>query len=387
MNVRKSNHFDLLNIKHFSKLQPAKRKNTLMNYLLFIYIPIVISIVWSVVKNYKTGTKSDTLLIALCGAIVVINGIIKHFIFEGYKPDNELMLMQQFMECMIVPFTYLYFCMQVNRPLMNDTSFILFALALLLFMPNMAVVTDPSQTNAIATIGYKTFSIIGKHNHTYNICDIIISLQAVVTLIRIIPLFHKLGKYGLTPSKDVKCFTLWWVVTAAFAVFASINGEYDKTNEFINITCHLIFMVIITTGFWMIGRGLNLQPIVKNVSDDSVVNHSKDMASKLMVLIHTNHIHLQNKYIVDNAITDIGTNRDYFFKMLKKEFGCTFSELMNKERIKEAKRLIMTTDYSISTISQMCGFNNSSYMIKVFKQMEGVTPREWKERYDATIVN
>ena len=384
-----------------------------MNPLFLIHIPITLALIWATWRTYKRGSKNDATALAACGSIVIINSAIKHFVFEGYTPSDAVIIIQQILSSLIIPFAYLFFAMQANTKLVNSCSITLFSLIALLLFPNINIVTatDPtalpldaimkttvpatSQGGSISWLGSaallkemtacKTLNVITDTSILqYTIADLIIALQAVVTTIRVSPLYRKLKKYGMEISSDVKVFTAWWGLAAVFVVFSSAASDTNHTSDVINAICHIAFMVIMVAVFYLLGRGINFQPVLineKNIdTTDTFAERSKIMAQQIVNMINEKRIHLMPGFSVDSAIDELNTNRTYFYRMLKEEFGCTFSELMNRERIKEIKHMLITTDRSISNISDLCGFNNTSYMIKVFKQLEGCTPAEWKRK-------
>lgn len=360
-----------------------------MNALLLIHIPCIIALAWATWRTHKRGSDQDSFIIAVCGSIVIVNAIIRHFVFVGYEPSSSLIIIQQLLSSLIVPFAYMYFAMQVNVKLVNATSILLFAPIALLALPNISIVTATSSSifRSCDTTLLRELTTTESLNIVtddyimqYTIADLVITIQAIVTTIRIVPLFRKLSTYGLRPSNDVKIFTAWWCMAALFVVFASANSDANHSSRSTNIICHIAFMVIMVGIFFLLGRGINFHPVTAGGEwTDAFADKSKDMAQQLMKMIHEKHIHLQNGYSVDTAINELGTNRTYFYRMLHEEFGCTFSELINRERIKEIKLQLPCSEESLSAISSRCGFKNTSYMIKVFKQLEGVTPNEWKK--------
>lgn len=66
--------------------------------------------------------------------------------------------------------------------------------------------------------------------------------------------------------------------------------------------------------------------------------------------------------------------------LLKKQFDTTFTRLINKIRIAEAKRCLLETDLKILDIALKVGFGDSSYFNKLFKQKEGLTPSDFRKR-------
>lgn len=142
------------------------------------------------------------------------------------------------------------------------------------------------------------------------------------------------------------------------------------------------------------GKGFDLRPVVVSKEEgvkekepvelDSYVRQSKEMADKVRSLVYEQHVYLHSGYNADKAISELGTNRTYFYRMIKSQFNCSFSELLNKERVKEVKHQLETTDESLVVIAEKCGFSDASYMIRVFKQEVGQTPKEWR---DKTLIN
>lgn len=372
-----------------------------MNYLLVVYIPILLIIAWSVRSTYRRGRKFDASMLLGCGVIVVTNALIKHFVFEGYQLPLWLSCLQQILTSLIVPLAYTLFARQAGRTWFNETTILLLALILFLLFPNLVVISDTSKmvdVSQMRNIGFRSFCIVGSNKIIqYTISDFIIGLQAVITMTRVLPAYHKQKRYGLELSKDMKRFLLWWLFAVLFIVFASLNSTLGIAEPVMNSICHVLFMLIVTSIFFLMGRGFDLRPVIvtrkndvkqtESVELDSFVRQSQDMAQKLRTLIEEKHIHLECGYNADKAIAELGTNRTYFYKMVKAEFRCTFSELLNRERVKNVKNLLETTDDSLMIIAEKSGFSDPSYMIKVFKQETKLTPNEWRERKGNQVVS
>ena len=54
-------------------------------------------------------------------------------------------------------------------------------------------------------------------------------------------------------------------------------------------------------------------------------------------------------------------------------------EYLRKLRINHAIDLLTTTDQSIATIAQKCGFSDSAHLIKLFKNETGYTPSKYRK--------
>ena len=58
----------------------------------------------------------------------------------------------------------------------------------------------------------------------------------------------------------------------------------------------------------------------------------------------------------------------------------TVTEYIKNLRIKKAKELILETDLSMLQISEMVGYEHNSSFTRVFKEIEGVSPVQFKRK-------
>lgn len=70
----------------------------------------------------------------------------------------------------------------------------------------------------------------------------------------------------------------------------------------------------------------------------------------------------------------------YFSRLFKKETGFTFPQYLNQLRIARAKNLLLSTGRSAKEIAAEVGYQDASYFAQVFKEAEGCTPLDFRER-------
>jgi len=66
---------------------------------------------------------------------------------------------------------------------------------------------------------------------------------------------------------------------------------------------------------------------------------------------------------------------------LRRKFGMSFSEYVNRLRIDRAKDLLRRTQLNATQIAQRLGISDQSNFGKLFKRFEGITPLEYRERF------
>ncbi|WP_181347240.1 helix-turn-helix domain-containing protein [Thalassobacillus sp. CUG 92003] len=91
--------------------------------------------------------------------------------------------------------------------------------------------------------------------------------------------------------------------------------------------------------------------------------------------------HLSESISLDDIAGEFKVHPNYLSSLFKKETGDTLSQYINRQRIKEAKELLINTDYSLLEISTLMGFNTQSYFARIFKRHEGVPPNEYRRHY------
>lgn len=74
-------------------------------------------------------------------------------------------------------------------------------------------------------------------------------------------------------------------------------------------------------------------------------------------------------------------NRTYLSRFLNRAFGCTFYQFVNGYRVEEAMWIMEgNPDVRIGDVSARCGFSSTTVFARTFKNIAGITPREWMQR-------
>jgi two-component system response regulator YesN len=68
----------------------------------------------------------------------------------------------------------------------------------------------------------------------------------------------------------------------------------------------------------------------------------------------------------------------YFSRLFKRYKGYTFSEYLILIRVKESRRLLLTTNLPVAEIAFKIGYRDARYFGQVFKKMTGMTPGSFR---------
>lgn len=100
----------------------------------------------------------------------------------------------------------------------------------------------------------------------------------------------------------------------------------------------------------------------------------------------TDMIGTVKRYIMNHYKEDIDRNDvaavayitpNYLSKRFRAEMGMSLREYINHLRIEEAKRLLLSTNATISEVASAVGYDNISYFSTVFRKICGMSPLEW----------
>lgn len=89
----------------------------------------------------------------------------------------------------------------------------------------------------------------------------------------------------------------------------------------------------------------------------------------------------QNEITIEEIAAVCGINRSYFGKIFHNSIGCSPQEFLMKYRMTKATELLKLTSLSIAEISSAVGYENQLHFSRAFKNINGVSPREWRNQH------
>ncbi|MGH0054519.1 MAG: response regulator transcription factor [Sphaerochaetaceae bacterium] len=99
------------------------------------------------------------------------------------------------------------------------------------------------------------------------------------------------------------------------------------------------------------------------------------------------------QYIQDNITRKLnlgevallfGFSQNYLSSLFSRYSDCSFVEYITKEKVHAAKRMLAQGEYKIYEIAEKLGFESSFYFSKVFKKVEGLSPRQYLHHLSRT---
>lgn len=122
-----------------------------------------------------------------------------------------------------------------------------------------------------------------------------------------------------------------------------------------------------------------LQYVVQRMSQ----SRSMILSDRVMEYLEKNaNVPFQSKHLEDALHFHI----DYLTRCLKKHTGMSPLQYQRKIQIDQAKSLLEATEMTITEISERIGMGDSGYFNRVFRQTIGVTPSQYRQKFQAVEV-
>lgn len=97
------------------------------------------------------------------------------------------------------------------------------------------------------------------------------------------------------------------------------------------------------------------------------------------------HNHISDPIKTSDIAEHLGKSRGGLTTEFKKQTGMKLSDFINLKKIQEAQELLYGTKNSIVSISSYLGFSSQSHFTKVFKEVTGITPKEYRDNNENFI--
>jgi signal transduction histidine kinase/DNA-binding LacI/PurR family transcriptional regulator/AraC-like DNA-binding protein/DNA-binding response OmpR family regulator len=110
---------------------------------------------------------------------------------------------------------------------------------------------------------------------------------------------------------------------------------------------------------------------------DTLPPQTSALVKRAVAYLHQNYARQISRW---ELAQEVGASEDYLSRVFNRDLGLSPWEYLNRYRIYQAKDLLRRTNDSISSIAQQVGFHDQKYFSRVFRNLAGSGPREFRER-------
>ncbi len=112
------------------------------------------------------------------------------------------------------------------------------------------------------------------------------------------------------------------------------------------------------------------QNVVKEIDVDN------QLIQEVATYIYNNY---SKRLSLDDMANKFHISKSYLSKKFKRVTGFGFKEYIVNIRIKNACKMLLDTDMTITDIAFECGFNDSNYFGDAFRHVKGVSPNKYRK--------
>ena len=121
---------------------------------------------------------------------------------------------------------------------------------------------------------------------------------------------------------------------------------------------------------------MNIYEFIQDNNDDKKQDYN--IGLKIKAYIDEHYTEDINLTIMAKALH---INLYYLSHTCKKYLGYSPIQYITNQRIKEAQRLLLSTDLTVTEIAFECGYNNSNYFQTVFRNIVGMSPGKYRKSW------
>ncbi|QTQ16059.1 response regulator [Treponema parvum] len=124
----------------------------------------------------------------------------------------------------------------------------------------------------------------------------------------------------------------------------------------------------------------NLRDVIKLCIENMQIEFKKHSVTESMIEDISNYVEKNYCTVTRSFVAEyFNINPSYLSQSFQKYKGMSFIDFVTEVRIKNAKRLLQTTDMKIQVIAEEVGYGSSQHFAKIFKKSTGIMPSAFRD--------
>lgn len=157
-------------------------------------------------------------------------------------------------------------------------------------------------------------------------------------------------------------------------LFSEITSEYQSKNTLKEAAIYALIIQM----FVLMGRKYYN---TENLFPDVKVNKQREYIKKFDLIFEYININYMEEISLETISDIAGFSKFHFSRLFKQFTDLSFYDYLNQRRVKEAEKLLLDPNLSITEIALRSGFSSISTFNRVFKSFKECTPTEFKNLY------
>lgn len=350
----------------------------------FAFIPFC----WAIYTLMKEKDHSDAAI-----HVILFIATLTHFFLFYYECDMHQTLsypmevVQVTVGMALIPLLYVFVTRRLGALYFNDMVILLTICTLGLV--TRGVVNYGNEACDMNACDLEPYEMAFYYNATQlakvSVYSIVMLWQVIFCVYKVFILFGKMKKNMYHFSNNFRKMK-WFIIGALVVITISLIPDRDMYRETpASLILYFVSMLGLGIGYYTVAQRYDISILVDENNEPVMLTaptRFSALAEKFKKLIEEEKIYKQESLHLEDVAAKLATNRTYVAQMMKTEFDTTFSAYINNCRVEEAKRIMENDEGEelMQTIAWECGFSSISNFNKVFKNVTGMTPSEWRKK-------
>lgn len=154
-------------------------------------------------------------------------------------------------------------------------------------------------------------------------------------------------------------------------IISSIRAEINVESTFRDaaIKTNLVRLLLLIS--------LNGSGICHDTSSAAFHQSAKEQLAREAIIYIKNNF--RDRITLSSLADNLHVSRGYISNVFNETIGMKIPDYVNLQRIICAEDLLLHSDMGISQIAYECGFDSSSYFSRIFKELEGMPPQQFRQ--------
>ncbi len=208
------------------------------------------------------------------------------------------------------------------------------------------------------------------------------------SLVFLLIIYYSSRSSGVS-SEDINRRHKYWLIIALILLHLCMLGvelaqlagrAFPEDAEFALVLLRLTFIYIVITSLFRVFYPAMAKEVLQLASPHLVYDPVRDRphVERIQVLLEGEHVYREMRLNRAALASKVGIGEQQLSRIINGHFGKSFNELINGYRIGEAKLRLIAEPTQITTIAFEVGFNSIASFNRVFKDMVGVSPTEFR---------
>lgn len=208
---------------------------------------------------------------------------------------------------------------------------------------------------------------------------------AVWTLMTI-PKYHKMLRERFSYDENINLnwlrtiLGLFFIILTLWVIDSLMVNFYLEYVYMIGTMIIWMFILSVIYRHESVISELSVAEVPSDEPAAEVTEETDEIGFRIEQLMLVERAYLVPTLKISDVARQIGSNRTYVSNWFNRNRQSTFFSYVNQLRIKHACELLHTTDMPLEAIAQESGFNSKSSFYRIFKNLKGCTPNEYRDK-------